>query len=172
MCSPRGHGRQDCVNISKNPMRSSSLTRGLLLFGPVSMQASLFPPRGFAGFNPEQQNVFYTACLRPESPWMCSDCLALPLFSLCLNLLACQVHYKNTRKARGESTVLPAVSVGPLVSFQCAPCVGTCNPNHNTNSLVPSTPPAIGYYVYQYGCGTISIPALLVTNSTDFGHPR
>jgi hypothetical protein len=47
-------------------MRSSSLW-GLLLFGPASMQASLFPPRGFAGFNSEQQNVFYTACLRPES---------------------------------------------------------------------------------------------------------
>ena len=33
----------------------------------LQCRPACFPPTGFAGFNSEQQNVFYTACLRPES---------------------------------------------------------------------------------------------------------
>jgi hypothetical protein len=61
-----GTAIRDYESRSKTPMRCESLG-GLLLIGPAPKQAGLFLPRGFAGFNSEQQNVFYTACLRPES---------------------------------------------------------------------------------------------------------
>jgi hypothetical protein len=58
MCLSRGTAIRDCESRSGTPTRSESLR---------DLRPACFPSRGFAGFNSEQQSVFYTACLRPES---------------------------------------------------------------------------------------------------------